>query len=65
MSFANLKKKSNLEFLQKILKSRKLMENHVIMGPQCLVWPINGPPPPENQKGKNRIDGPRTYIGTR
>ena len=41
------------------------MENHVIMGPQCLVWPINGRPPPENQKGKNRIDGPRTNIGTR
>ena len=51
-------------FLQKILKSRKLMENHVIMGPQCLVWPINGRPPPENLKGNNRIYGPRTYIGT-
>ena len=52
-------------FLQKFLESRKLMENYVIMGPQCLVWPINGRPPPENQKVNNRIYGPRTYIGTR
>ena len=52
-------------YLQKILKSRKLMENHVIMGPQCIVWPINGRPPPENLKGNNRIYGPRTNIAPR
>ena len=41
------------------------MENQLIMGPQCLVWPINGRPPPQNQKGNNKIYGPRNYIGTR
>ena len=41
------------------------MENHVIMGPQCFIWPINGRPPPENLKGNNRIYGPRTNIAPR
>ena len=52
-------------FLQKILKSRKLMENHVIMGPQRFVWPKIGRSPPVNKKVKNRIYGPRTNIAPR
>ena len=51
--------------LRKILKSRKLMENHVIMGPQRFVWPKIGRSPPVNKKVKNRIYGPRTNIAPR
>ena len=35
-------------FLQKILKSRKLMGNHVIMRPQSYVWSKIGRSPPVN-----------------
>ena len=48
-----------------ILKSRKLMENHVIMRPQSIVWSKIGRSPPVSKKGKKRIDGPRTNIAPR
>ena len=46
-------------------KSRKLMENHVIMRPQSFVWSKIGRSHPVSKKGKNRIDGPRTNIAPR
>ena len=41
-------------YLQKIMKSRKLLENHVILGPQSFIWPKIGRSPPVNKKGKNK-----------
>ena len=52
-------------YLHKNFKSRKLMENHVIMRPLSFVWSKIGRSHPVNKKGKNRIDGPRTNIAPR